>query len=152
MTSFLAGKKANPFTRQILENAARRGKWEVVDEHLGKITTAENVMHAYASGIKDRDENTRDFYFSLIEKARIPKETFSRMRTRLFNAMRTEPGKYAKFRAACALASHGAGKYAKQMMLALKPYEFDQDPTVQRIAKTYRAKLEKQLRNAEDMG
>ncbi len=137
----------NPLiTRQALETAASKENWGLVDKHLPKICTANNVTWAFVEGIRNPNANIRDFYFSLLEEAKIPRHKFEQtMRRRIFQAMLGEPAHYTKFRAACALANHGTSHYARRVLQTLKPYERDPEARVREIAKKYVKKIEKEL-------
>jgi hypothetical protein len=119
-----------------LLQAAREENWKLVDSIIPKIKSEEGYYRwAYDVGISYDDGNVRDLAVSIIEKSEIPAQAFSRMRSKLNQLMLGDSNKYVQFRAAFALANHGAGDYKKAVLDKLN--EATEDDDIKEIAIAY---------------
>jgi hypothetical protein len=139
----MKGLKQRVWTRPILEKLATEEKWGTVDKHITKLSTPTNLRYAHTIGIIKANENARDFYFTLLQKSKISQRAFAQIRKKVFLRMVAEKSPYAKFRAACTLAEHGAGEYTASTLEILKIYLTNSEPSVRKIAKKYVDKLSK---------
>ncbi len=122
----------------VLERAAREEQWEVVDENLSKLDGSYSLEWAVRN-FGSEDTNVRDLAYSMIQKLKIEKNYFSKIRNKIAAGMVRDEKNYAGFRAACALAEHGVGKYPKNVKRVLE--NFSQDTEVGEIARGYLARL-----------
>ena len=123
-----------------LKDAAEREDWHYVDKAIPQIINDERYQKwACDQGIKDEDKNIRDLAVSIIEKAEMPEQVFSQIRAELNRLMSEDEHIYVRFRAAFALANHGAGDYKDAVLKELNEARMDKD--VGDLAKAYIAKL-----------
>ena len=122
-----------------LINAARKENWEFVDEKIPKVCNDVKVQDKALKLLADKNENIRDLGASILEKARIDSDRFSRMRSPLVRIMRNDDHIYVKYRAAFALANHGPGEYMQEVLELIK--QASKDKAVSEFAKNYLRKL-----------
>ncbi len=120
--------------------AAIEENWDYVDERIPEVCDIpENQIRALEL-LKDFDGNLRDLGASIIQKAHIPPKRFLRFREALAENVLSDPHKYAKYRAAFALAEHGPGiSYRRRVLKVLREASSDED--VGEIARGYLERL-----------
>jgi HEAT repeat protein len=129
-----------------LKEAAYGKDWKLVDSIISKNMIAKDPEYwkwAYKDGIGDSNENIRDLAVSIIEVSEIPKEEFPEMRESLYQLMYNDRSGFVRYRAAFALANHGAGLYTEDVISMLQNAEIAEDSVVRKSAKRYLTKLGK---------
>lgn len=130
---------AIPSIRQ-LRSAAGSGDWALIDRKIPEIVRNSHYVHwASTTALRDWRVDIRDLGASIIAAARFNEKDFSPIRQKLGIQLRNDANNYAGFRAACALAEHGSGEYASEVMAVLK--HFSNDEEVASIAEGYLRKL-----------
>jgi len=119
--------------------AAKEEDWEYVDGRIARICHDIEVQKRALQLLKDSDDNVRDLGASILGKAHIDSERFAAMRPLLRDVMIKDSNCYARYRAAFALAEHGAGKYKKKVLEVLR--QAVEDPDVAEIAREYLERL-----------
>lgn len=121
--------------------AAKSENWKLVDQRITEVCNNIEVQKRAIKLLNDSDGNVRDLGASILGKANIPLKRFSNIRPILKRIMDKDSNQYARYRAAFALAEHGAGDYKNDVLGVLN--EASQDKDVGEIAKTYLKKLGK---------
>lgn len=132
-------KTTKPTIRK-LRNAAQSERWDYVDQQIpGVALDPHYVNWASTTALEDSRVNIRDLGASILTAARFGGEKFAQVRQKLGAQLKHDATNYAGFRAACALAEHGAGSYRQAALQVLQKFTTDKD--VATIARRYLRKL-----------
>lgn len=131
----------NKMVKKLIE-AAKREDWDFVDRTIPEaVKDPQVVQWAYQDGLNDEvNGNIRDLAASILEKAKIPSSDIQEVRNRLAQRL-SDAHPYARFRAACALATHDTN-HDYQIRIAHVLKEFQADKDVGTIAREYLQRLQ----------
>jgi HEAT repeat protein len=118
--------------------AAIKENWDYVDEKISKVCNDSDVQDRAIGLLESENSNLRDLGASILAKAEITPDKFLVIRRKLGFMLKDEHP-YARYRAAFALAEHGAGNYKTETLKVLK--EASQDNDVGEIARRYIERL-----------
>jgi len=115
--------------------------WNFVDANIQKAVTPQTTERAFTRGIESRNTYARNYNYSLLAAAKIPKPVFDSMRLKIVQGMQTDPDKYVRLRAACLLAEHGPGKYSQEVVKILERHRNDPEEDAKIAAVKYLRRL-----------
>lgn len=125
-------------TMEDIIKAAIEEDWESVDERIPRVCNDSDIQDRAVNLLDSENPNLRDLGASILAKAKIDSDRFLIIRRKLGPILKDEHA-YARYRAAFALAEHGAGAYERETLKVLREASHNED--VGEIARKYLERL-----------